>query len=124
MTLSEHEVLQTLMQARVRISAAAWLMVRNTHTAEDIFQNVAVKAMTRDLSFDDRSALLSWAFITARREGIDWLRRHRRETSSLDPEILELLEQEWQSEVVQHEGPGWMPCASAWSHCLRNPAAF
>lgn len=104
MTLSEHEVLQTLMQARVRISAAAWLMVRNTHTAEDIFQNVAVKAMTRDLSFDDRSALLSWAFITARREGIDWLRRHRRETSSLDPEILELLEQEWQSEAVQPEG--------------------
>ena len=104
MTLSEHEVLQTLMQARVRISAAAWLTVRNTHTAEDIFQNVAVKAMTRDLSFDDRSALLSWAFITARREGIDWLRRHRRETSSLDPEILELLEQEWQSEAVQPEG--------------------
>jgi len=100
MTLSEHEVLQTLMQARVRISAAAWLMVRNTHAAEDIFQNVAVKALTRDLSFDGRSALLSWAFITARREGIDWLRRHRRETSGLDPEIMELLEQEWQSEVA------------------------
>jgi len=104
MTLSEHEVLQTLMQARVRISAAAWLTVHDTHAAEDIFQNVAVKAMTRDPSFDDRSALLSWAFITARREGIDWLRRHRRETSSLDPEILELLEQEWQSEAVQPEG--------------------
>ena len=59
MILSEHEVLQTLMQARVRISAAAWLMVRNTHAAEDIFQNVAVKALTRDLSFDGRSALLS-----------------------------------------------------------------
>jgi RNA polymerase sigma-70 factor (ECF subfamily) len=104
MTLSEHEVLQPLMQARVRISAAAWLMVRNTHAAEDIFQNVAVKAMTRDLSFDDRSALLSWAFITARREGIDWLRRHRRETSGLDPEIMELLEQEWQSAGAQPEG--------------------
>ena len=59
MTLSEHEVLQTLMQARVRISAAAWLMVHDTHAAEDIFQNVAVKAMTRDLSFDDRSAPLN-----------------------------------------------------------------
>ena len=104
MTLSEHEVLQTLMQARVRISAAAWLMVRDTHAAEDIFQNVAVKALTRDLSFDGRNALLSWAFITARREGIDWLRRHRRETYCLDTEILELLEHEWQSEAVQPEG--------------------
>jgi len=104
MTLSEHEVLQTLMQARVRVSAAAWLIVRDTHAAEDIFQNVAVKALTRDLVFDGRSALLSWAFITARREGIDWLRRHRRETSCLDAEIMELLEHEWQSEAVQPEG--------------------
>ena len=104
MTLSEQAVLQALMQARVRVSAAAWLIVRDTHAAEDIFQNVAVKALTRDLSFESESALLSWAFITARREGIDWLRRHRRETSCLDTEILALLEHEWQSEAVQPEG--------------------
>lgn len=104
MTLSEPAVLQALMQARVRVSAAAWLIVRDTHAAEDIFQNVAVKALTRDLSFESESALLSWAFITARREGIDWLRRHRRETSCLGTEILELLEHEWQSEAVQPEG--------------------
>ena len=104
MILSEQEVLQALMQARVRVSAAAWLIVRDTHAAEDIFQNVAVKALTRELSFERESALLSWAFITARREGIDWLRRHRRETTCLDSEILELLEHEWQSESVQPEG--------------------
>jgi RNA polymerase sigma-70 factor, ECF subfamily len=104
MTLSEPEVLQALMHARVRLSAAAWLVVRDTHTAEDIFQNVAVKALTRDLSFESESALLSWAFITARHEGIDWLRRHRRETSCVDTEIMELLEREWQSESVHSEG--------------------
>lgn len=104
MTLSEQAVLQALMQARIRVSAAAWLIVRDTHAAEDIFQNVAVKALTRDLSFESESALLSWAFITARHEGIDWLRRHRRETSCLDTEIMELLEREWQSGAVQPEG--------------------
>lgn len=104
MTLSEQAVLQALMQARVRVSGAAWLIVRDTHAAEDIFQNVALKALTRDLSFENESALLSWAFITARREGIDWLRRHRREITCLDTEILELLEHEWQSEAVRPEG--------------------
>ena len=95
-TLSEQEVLQTLMQWRTRVSAAAGGVVQDAHAAEDIFQNVALKAMTRAVSFENESALMSWAFITARREGIDWLRRHRREALGLDAGILELMEHEWQ----------------------------
>jgi len=102
--LSEPQILQTLMQARTRVSAAAWLVVRDAHAAEDIFQNVALKAMTRDVRFESEAALLSWAFITARREGIDWLRRHQREALCLDTEILELLEHEWQSAATPPAG--------------------
>jgi len=104
MNLSEHDILQALMRARVRLSAAAWLVVRDTHASEDIFQNVALKAMTREVSFENEAALMSWAFITARREGIDWLRRHQRETFCLDAEIFELLEREWQSEAAHPAG--------------------
>jgi RNA polymerase sigma-70 factor (ECF subfamily) len=103
MALTEHEILQALMKWRTRISAAAWVMLRDSHAAEDIFQNVALKGMTRDVVFETEAALLSWAFITARREGIDWLRRHQRETC-LDAEILELLELEWQSEAAHPAG--------------------
>ena len=85
------------MKSRTRLSAAAWMVVRDTHMAEDIFQNVALKAMTRGVSFETESALLSWAFISARREGIDWLRRHQREALGLDEEILNLLDREWQA---------------------------
>jgi RNA polymerase sigma factor (sigma-70 family) len=95
MTISEQEILRTLMKSRDRIAAAAWVVVRDAHTAEDIFQNVALKAMTKEVNFEAEGAVLSWAFITARREGIDWLRRHRRELTGLDSEVLELLEQEW-----------------------------
>jgi RNA polymerase sigma-70 factor (ECF subfamily) len=102
--LSEPEILQTLMTWRTRVSAAAWVVVHDAHAAEDIFQNVALKAMTREVSFEAESALLSWAFITARREGIDWLRRHRRETTGLDADILEILEHEWQAETAPPAG--------------------
>jgi|688.fasta_scaffold153088_4 RNA polymerase sigma-70 factor (ECF subfamily) len=102
--LTETDILRTLMQWRTRVSAAAWVVVRDTHAAEDIFQNVAVKAMTRDVNFESEAALMSWSFITARREGIDWLRRHRRETICLDADILELLEHEWQSETTHPGG--------------------
>ncbi|MDA1275703.1 MAG: sigma-70 family RNA polymerase sigma factor [Verrucomicrobia bacterium] len=95
MTLSEQEILQTLMKGRTRISAAAWVVVHDAHAAEDIFQNVALKAMTREVVFESEGAVLSWAFITARREGIDWLRRHRNKSACLDTDILELLEREW-----------------------------
>jgi RNA polymerase sigma-70 factor, ECF subfamily len=104
MNLSETEILQALMKSRTRLSAAAWVIVRDTHAAEDIFQNVALKAMTREVSFESEGALLSWAFITARHEGIDWLRRHRREALGLGEEILELLEQEWQATSAHPAG--------------------
>lgn len=96
MRLSEEEILQCLMKSRTRVSAAAWVVVSDAHAAEDIFQNVALKAMTRDVVFETEGALMSWVFITARREGIDWLRKHRREAQCLDAEILDLLDREWQ----------------------------
>ena len=88
------------MGQRDRVSAAAWLVVRNAHTAEDIFQNVALKAMTKGTQFESGGALMSWAFITARREGIDWLRRQKNAPVCLDDTILELLEQEWADEAA------------------------
>ncbi len=102
--LTETDILRTLMQWRTRVSAAAWLVVRDAHAAEDIFQNVALKAMTRGASFETEGALMSWTMITARREGIDWLRRHRREASCCDAEVLDLMEREWQSEAAHPAG--------------------
>ena len=102
-TLSEQDVLRLLMQSRDRISAAVWLVTRDTQVSEDIFQNVVVKALTREVSFEVEGAVLSWAFITARREGIDWLRRHGRESNGLDPVVLDLVSQEWLTESA-HDG--------------------
>jgi len=102
MAISEQDILQTLLKSRDRIAAAAWVVVRDAHAAEDIFQSVALKALTKEVSFEAEGPVLSWAFITARREGIDWLRRHRREWTGLDSEILDLLEQDWLRESAHH----------------------
>ncbi len=102
MTLSEQDILRIVMKSQDRIAAAAWVVVRDAHAPEDIFQNVVLKALKHEIQFPAEGALLSWAFITARREAIDWLRRHGREVSGLDTEILELLEQDWLSETGRH----------------------
>lgn len=102
--MSEDQVLQLLMRSRTRVSAVAWMVVRDTHAAEDIFQNVALKAMTRGVVFESEGALMSWAVITARREGIDWLRRHHRESLCLDEDILDLLERDVEPATGQAAG--------------------
>ena len=47
------------MQSRERISAATWVVVQDSHVAEDIFQNTVIKAVTREVQFDAEAALLS-----------------------------------------------------------------
>ena len=91
------------MSQRDRISAAAWLIVRDAHIAEDIFQNVALKSMEKEVKFDSDGSLISWAFITARRQGIDWLRRQKNAPVSLDQTILEIIEEEWANESLDRE---------------------
>jgi len=103
MDFTEEKILQTLMGWRTRISAAAWIVVRDAHVAEDIFQNVVLKALTRRVHFESEGPLLSWAFITARREGLDWLRRREREDTNLEAEIHEVVEREWRSASASAE---------------------
>lgn len=98
MKLDESQILKVLMEWRNRISAAAWLIVKDSHAAEDIFQNVALKAITRNVEFKVEAALVSWAFISARREGIDWIRRNNKVSTGLSDDLLKVLEMEWLSQ--------------------------
>ena len=95
MPLNQETIVRTLFAARTRLSAAVWLVVRDAQAAEDIFQNVSVKALTKNVVFEHEGQLLSWAHVTARHEAIDWLRRQRRNVVALDAGVLELLEAEW-----------------------------
>lgn len=101
----DHELtLKYLYEARQRLSAVAWLIVRDAQAAEDLFQNVALKSVTKNASFEYKDALLSWAMVSIRREAIDWLRKRKWETCDLEPEVHELISEEW-SPHPQHEGP-------------------
>ncbi|MFO0005365.1 MAG: sigma factor, partial [bacterium] len=49
--------------------------MRDAHAAEDLFQNVVLKALTRDgLRFESPASLMSWALVTIRRESLDWIK--------------------------------------------------
>ena len=104
MPLDHETTLKHLFAARQRLSAAAWLIVRDAPAAEDLFQNVALKSVTKDVSFEHEGALFSWAMVSIRREAIDWLRKRRPESLGLEPDVLDLLGAEW-AVHPQPEGP-------------------
>ncbi len=113
MPLDEPDILRILMKSRSQISAAAWLIVRDTQAAEDIFQDVVLKAMTRETHFTSEAAVMSWGFIAARREGIDWLRRRKKEPTTLHATLYESLQEEWLH-------PAEAPRLEALRECMRR----
>jgi RNA polymerase sigma-70 factor (ECF subfamily) len=71
-------------------------MTRDTHIAEDIFQNVAIKAMTVNSKFENKAVLVSWCLVTLRHECLDWLKKSKRELPLLDNQTLELIDAQWE----------------------------
>ena len=82
--LDEYQIMKCLMDWRPRLLAAAWSVTRDGFAAEDIFQNVALKSITRRVVFRAEAALVSWAYVATRREGIDWLDLHAEQAGAGD----------------------------------------
>ncbi len=91
MTLAQDDIVRALMTERMRISTSIYIIVRDAHVAEDIFQNVTVKALSGKAVFEHPSQLFSWAQITARHEALNWLRDRKKRSATFDPSVLELL---------------------------------
>ncbi len=95
MTLVQEKIVRTMMASRLRICSAVWLVTRDHHAAEDVFQNIAVKALAADLEFEGEAQLVSWALISARHEALNWIRARKHRMLVLDDEVLGLMEAEW-----------------------------
>src|SRR5262245_49010323 len=93
MGLEQNAIVQVLLRERIRISGSVMPIVRDAHAADDLFQEVALKALqTRD-HFTEPEHVLAWALRAARHRAIDLLRA--RKVQYLDDSVLDLLEREW-----------------------------
>jgi RNA polymerase sigma-70 factor, ECF subfamily len=94
------QIVATLFAHRGRLSAAIWLIVRDVHLTEDVFQEVAIKASSQLNEFQNVSHLLSWSHVCARNVAFNLLRSRKKHMASLDESILLQLEAEWTNEGV------------------------
>ena len=69
--------------------------------AEDVFQDVCIKALKQKDPFNDEAHVRRWARRVARNRAIDLIRKKGKQAILLDEEILELIEQEWPEDRPQ-----------------------
>jgi RNA polymerase sigma-70 factor, ECF subfamily len=98
--MDANNLVRALIRDRAGLLGYIWAIVRDTHLADDVFQDVTVLAMERAAEIKDESHLLLWARRAARFKSLEALRKRTRQTIPLDEDVLELLEAEWDGNRV------------------------
>lgn len=90
----QDQILQKLLHYRTVLVRSGLLITRDFHASEDIYQNLVIKALNASLDFKSTSGLLAWCRTVVRTEAIDWLKKHGRELTLEDSQLLDLLDAE------------------------------
>jgi len=90
--MTEELLVKTLLDTRPRLVAGTVAVVRDVHLAEDVFQEVLLRALRMRESFSDAGGVLAWARVSARNLGIDHVRRAARLGEILSELALDALD--------------------------------
>lgn len=93
--LSPEDITAVLLRERLALTAFIASVTRDFHLAEDIFQDVCVKALGKKDDFDSPQHALNWARVAGRHRAIDVLRARDGKITGLSEEMLAALEPVW-----------------------------
>lgn len=93
--LPPEDIAATLLAERLPLTAFIASVTRDFHLAEDVFQEVCVKAVARAKTFETAAHLMNWARLTGKNRAIDILRARDGRYLGLSDEMLALLADEW-----------------------------
>lgn len=115
-TLDIETITRTLLNARERLCTRFFLLLRDAHAAEDVFQTVVVRALRGGTTFPTEEALLAWTHVTGKRLAIDLLRKKDVRWEPLDDALLQQMEIEWE----QRTGGDEAEVLQALRECLQT----
>lgn len=112
--LAPETIAATLLAERMPLTAFIASVTRDFHLAEDIFQEVCVKAVARAAEFETASHVVNWARLAGKNRAIDVLRARDGKYVGLSEEMLALLADEWPG---RHDAD---PQQEALAHCIEQ----
>ena len=93
--MTAEDITSCLLRERLALVGFISSVTRDFHIAEDIFQDVCVKAVGRAGEYESPQHLMNWARLMGRRRGIDVLRARDGKVVGLSEEMLAALEPVW-----------------------------
>jgi len=99
--MTKEEIVSEILQIRTKLSGIIWAVVRDHHAAEDIFQEVVMKALGRREQFKDAEYLMAWAWVSSRNTAIDYIRKRKNRQKLLDKAALDALVLDLETEASE-----------------------
>ncbi|MBI1375242.1 MAG: sigma-70 family RNA polymerase sigma factor [Phycisphaera sp.] len=93
--METRDIVQQLLAERGRITTYAMAILPRGSEADDVFQDVCLRAIGEPERFASPEHLMHWAMRVARHRAIDTLRKSGRSTRQLDNAVLDALEREF-----------------------------
>lgn len=93
--LSGENIAAILLSERFALTAFVATITRDYHLAEDVFQEVCVKAVGRSEEFESAQHVINWARMAGRNRAVDLLRARDGRYEGLSEEMLDALALEW-----------------------------
>lgn len=93
MSISHDQIVRVLMRERVRLLTFIQLLVYDTHTAEDVLQDISALAINKSYEINSEQHLLLWLRQAARYKAMNLRSKHK--PLLLDSEVLDLIESDW-----------------------------
>ncbi len=111
--LTAEQVTKHHLSQQAALTAYAYCVSHDYHLAEDVFQDVCVKAVARCTEFESLDHLSNWFRASSRNRTISLMRSKEGRYVGLSPEMLAVIETEWSSKPAATD-----PRSEALFNCL------
>jgi len=112
--LTAAETTTQLLSERLALTAYLATVARDYQIAEDVYQDVCVKAIVRREPFESAAHLRNWARAAGRNRAIDLLRARHGRYEGLDEDVLAALADAWPDPAAD----GWSRRREALARCM------
>ncbi len=96
MKITENKILEILLKSRMKLTAYIRTIVGDFHCAEDVFQDVSMKAIRSSEQFKDIKHLERWLWVVCRNDALIKQREQKKLPVFIDKDILDSIHDEFQ----------------------------
>lgn len=100
--LDTQSAAQCIVRERLGLTAYIFSVAKSYHLAEDVFQEIFVRATKRAENFESEKHLINWFRVAGRNRAIDLIRSTEGRYTGLSEQALAMVEEDW-DEIMETE---------------------